>query len=252
MITWKLILITVAIVYVGSGLFLFFAQKNLMYYPDRTDFDTCEAFKDAEKIHSNGTRMYLKNISDSVVIVYHGNAGSACDRGYYREFFTSRGYSYLYVEYTGFSNDTRSPSEKKIRKNVEDAARVASTFRKKIVFGESIGSGAAAYHAQIAPVDELILIAPFDSLKSVARTHYPMYPSFIVRENFDNIDALQKYQGNVHIFHGSEDRIVPPKLSERLALSLAHANRTIVENAEHNTILNYPQVWAEIATILEK
>ena len=69
------------IIYCLFGLFLFLNQKSMLYYPDNQDFANCDRFDDYQKINFQGTRFYLKEESlDSVLVYYHGNAGSSCDR----------------------------------------------------------------------------------------------------------------------------------------------------------------------------
>ena len=82
----------------------------MIYYPDNQDFYGCEGFKDYEKINFNGTRFYLFEQSDSVLVYYHGNAGSACDRSFLKDIFEQSNHTLVFVEYAGYSNDTKKPS----------------------------------------------------------------------------------------------------------------------------------------------
>jgi len=76
-------------VYVGLGVYLYVKQASYIYFPDATNFQTCPFFKDAEKIVHNNTRMYYKQNGDQLAVIYHGNAGSACDRWYFADLFNS-------------------------------------------------------------------------------------------------------------------------------------------------------------------
>ncbi|MFC1756459.1 hypothetical protein ACFLY1_00730, partial [Patescibacteria group bacterium] len=73
------------------------------------DFKSCTFFQDSQKINIGGTRAYYKENSKKLILFYHGNAGSACDRSFLRDEFQKLGYSYIFVEYTGYSNDSRKP-----------------------------------------------------------------------------------------------------------------------------------------------
>lgn len=81
------VIIAMIITYFLVGLYLFFFQKSMIYFPNDQDFESCTGFKDYEKINHNGTRFYLKQISDQAIIYYHGNAGSACDRSFIKDLF---------------------------------------------------------------------------------------------------------------------------------------------------------------------
>jgi uncharacterized protein len=46
-----------------------------------------------------------------------------------------------------------------------------------VAVGLSLGAGPAAHLAHERPIAGLILVTPFDSLKALAREHYPWRPS---------------------------------------------------------------------------
>jgi hypothetical protein len=91
--------------YLGFGTFLTLRQEHVVYLPFPQDFTTCPAFSAAEKVSHQGTRMYVSNLHMPTVVLYHGNAGSACDRYFYADLFSLAGYGYIIVEYAGYSND---------------------------------------------------------------------------------------------------------------------------------------------------
>jgi uncharacterized protein len=236
------ILIAAACVYVLFGLFLFLSQKNLIYYPDRQDFTSCDGFIDYEKVNYNGTRFYYRNASaDSVIIHYHGNAGSACDRSAYRPTLESPGASVIFVEYAGYSSDKRRPSRSLILNDVKNIREFAKkqAFKKIILYGESIGTGAASYHASIGGADSIILVSPFSSMTDVAQSKYLIYPAILLlREKFDNTAWLKGFNGKVLILHGKNDYIIPPRFSKKLFNELETANKeyVLLEGRGHNDL----------------
>src|SRR3989344_8170223 len=95
------------LVYFGFGAYLFFNQRNVLYFPALGDPEACEAFAKtgAEKIVQNGTMLYYKKNGGTIVVFYHGNGGTACDRKFLADEFDRDSLSYLFVGYAGDADD---------------------------------------------------------------------------------------------------------------------------------------------------
>ena len=217
-------------------------QKSIIYYPDNQDFEQCAGFRDYEKINYNGTRFYLKKGSvDKVIAYYHGNASSACDRSFCKSSFEQSKASIIFVEYAGYSNDNKKPSKKLILKDVQNVVNYIQekSFKDVVVYGQSIGSGAASYHAYIGKVDSLILVTPFSSLADVAQSKYKIFPvKLLLTENYNNVKWLQGYKGKLVILHGDNDSIVPHKFSQKLFDKVFTLDKeyVLIKGVGHNDI----------------
>ncbi len=250
------IVISLTVVYFAFGLILYFFQSRFVYYPDRTDFYSCRNFDDSEKFEANKTRFYYRKNSNKLIVVYHGNAGSACDRYFLKNIFEGANYSYIFVEYSGYANDKRSPSMKLIMrdvKNVNDFIK-QKEFKKIVLFGESLGSGPVAYQTNLIAVDGIILVSPFDSVLNVAKKEYPMYPvGFLLKENYDNVKMLEGYTGKMTIIHGSKDSTMPITHSENLFNSVGTKSKkfVIVKSAGHNDIYDFNETIETIKRSLD-
>lgn len=67
--------------------------------------------------------------------------------------------------------------------------------RDIILVGRSMGSGPATEMATtFTSVAALILISPFLSLKAATKSFLGSIASLLVRERFDNLEAIQKVQ----------------------------------------------------------
>lgn len=251
------IFIILVLAYFTLITYIFFAQKHYIYFPNNQDFAVCSGFADADALDFQGTRFYYKNNSERIVVFYHGNAGSACDRAHLKPFFEANNLSYAFVEYTGYSNDNRRPSEEALFKDAENIhAFVASLNASEIiVMGESLGSAIAAHHASLGSVNALALIAPFSSLADVARYHQPYLPfSLILRERYDNRAALWNFRGRTLIIHGTNDDTIPLHLSESLfeALPSATKERVTIEGAGHNDLYAYERTFDALNEFVKK
>jgi len=190
----------------------------------------------------DGTRFYYnKGSSDNVLIYYHGNAGSACDRSYVKSTFEKGGSSLIFVEYAGYSNDNKKPSKKLILQDVKNIHNFVekNSFKNVIVYGQSIGTGAASYHASLGKVDHLILVTTFSRLLDIAQATYIIYPaSIILREDYDNRKWLQNFEGNIIMLHGDNDRIISPKFSQKLfdEIPIEKKEYVLIKGKGHNDI----------------
>ncbi len=241
--------------YVLFGAYLYLNQEKIVYQPFAQDFNSCPDFSEAEKVSYEDTRMYImRNGTEPVVVLYHGNAGSACDRAFYADLFADAGYGYVIVEYAGYSNDTRVPSHDLVKQDVEHVVSYLKNqdLKSVIVVGESIGTGAAAYHTSIAPPEKLLLISPFTDLSAIARSRFWFYPTDIMVNNaFNNVAALDTYGGGVTIIHGMSDTIIPYKLGDQLFQSLQATKKLVsIENAGHNDLFQYEDTYTAVNEFL--
>ncbi len=238
-------------------IYMFLNQNNYIYFPDNQDFDNCPGFADSERVRVNDTRMYyLKDeYADTAVVYYHGNAGSACGRSFIKDTLKDRGVSLLFVEYAGYSNDTRRPSRKLILKDVENVINFIDRagYERKFLMGTSLGTAVVAYHQSIQKPDKVVLLAPFDKLSEVGKIHYPFLPvSLLLREEYDTAGWLKDHTGEILIVHGALDEIVPLELAMRLYEAIPSDNKNLitVEGASHNDLLLRPEVWETVTSFL--
>ena len=99
---------------------------------------------------------------------------------------------------TPSSSTTSSPRSEDV-----DPERIA-------VFGRSLGSAVAVPLAAARPVRGVLLVSPFDSLKSVGQRHYPFVPvSLMLRHPFDSLAHAPAIDAPLLALAGERDRIVP-------------------------------------------
>ncbi len=234
-------LIALLVFYILFGVLFFFFQKSLIYYPPVQNFESCSGFEDYQKIDYHGTRFYYKNNSlENVLVYYHGNAESACDISYLKSNFEQANLSLIFVEYTGYS-DNMNPSKKLILEDVKKINNFVkeNSYKNIIVYGQSVGSGAASYHAFIGNVSSLILVTPFFKFSDLVYSKVLFYPvSLILTENYDNSLYLNNFTGNIIILHGDSDKVIPNKFSLQLFDFLKTLNKeyVLIPGIGHNNI----------------
>lgn len=254
----KHLLIILVLAYFGFGALVYFLQERIIYPAPSQDFNACTLMAGMQSMNFNGTRFYFKELSDSRkrIVFYHGNGNSACDMIFLADTFEKEKISYIFVEYGGYSNDTKSLSGKLILDDVQNINSYIQTLPKKelIVAGESIGTGAASYHAMLYNPEQLLLISPFTSLEDVAKQKLPIYPtSILLKDNFENKKWLNQYFGKVLIIHGSDDTFVPYFMGTELYSSLKTNSKInlSIQGATHNDIYNFKETYKGIEDFIK-
>jgi hypothetical protein len=111
------------------------------------------------------------------------------------------------------------------------------------VLGESIGSGPACSLArEKIPPDKLVLVVPFDSLVTVAAQRFFFLPvRLMLRDRWNNVEALKGYAGPVEIFGAADDNIIPVEHAKNLARQIPGARFTLLMGG-HNDWSSNEQV----------
>ena len=143
--------------------------------------------------------------------------------------------------YRGYRPSTGTPSATAL---IEDAPLVYDEAIKRLkpnkVFaaGFSIGSGIAAQLSAQRRLDGVVLVTPFDSLKSVAQSFYPWLPiATFFHHEIDSASPLEASKAPAAIIAGARDEIVAAERTDALRKRIPNIvfDRTIA-GAGHNDI----------------
>ncbi len=121
---------------------------------------------------------------------------------------------------------------------VYDLAVDRTKPQRTVAVGFSIGTGVAAELASRRPLDGLILVTPFDSLKAAAADLYPMLPvSLLFRHEMDSAAALRDSDVPVAMIAAAQDQLIGAARTEGLRRSVRNLvfDRTIAR-AGHNDV----------------
>ena len=146
--------------------------------------------------------------------------------------------------YRGYPPSSGEPSTKALFADsltIVDYAQKERTH-KVIAISFSIGSGVAAYVARHRPVTGLFLITPFDSLKALAREHFPWAPTgLLLRHHMPIVDLVQGQQTPTALIAAGRDTIVPARRSEPLRSAVPNLIVSrIIADAGHNDLYSNP------------
>ena len=258
------ILLPLVAVFAAVALLLFLAQRRLLYFPSRSAAAAAERqaaraglqpWRDGQGRPIGWRAPHPTGQALARVIVLHGNAGSALDRGYFPDVLQAPGVPALelfLLEYPGYGARDGAPTQASIVAAAVEAIDLLASEgpRPILLVGESLGSAAAALAAAERPtVSGLFLVTPLKSVAEVARRHYPWVPGFLLLDHLDAAAALARYHGPVAFLVAGDDEVVFADLGLALHAGYAGPKRLWVEERRgHNTLRYDPRdpIWREV------
>ena len=226
----KLILLTIAGIYVVLVAALYLLQRSVLFHPDPTrpepaDFGVGE-MQAVTLETEDGLRLlaWWSPPGDEtlpVLLFFHGNAGHIGYRGEKLRPYLNRGWGVLLVAYRGYSGNPGAPTEPGLYAD----GRAALAFlgergipsSRQVVYGESLGAAIAVELARKTKFGAVILEAPFTSVADVAQGMYPFIPVRpLVRDKFASIEKISEIRSPLLVIHGDADRIIPVRYGRRL------------------------------------
>lgn len=258
-------------VFLTLHLYLYMAQKSFIFFPSPlapSDLNRAKALGFQEFMNEDAELTGWARISEqsqTALVVFHGNASRALQQiDWVLPPLEAFPVDFLLLEYPGYSNLPGSPSMSSIDRLSQSAIQsYLSQYpdRRLILIGESLGGGPASTIARNFQehVEALVLISSFTSLADLARVHYPFVigASRILRHNFDNLEQLAGLQVPLVLIHGTEDRVIPYSMSERLYEAYSGPKDLVrIDKAGHSMEhLRYDsssKFWLAILQIVER
>ena len=253
----KLLLIILGI-YLFLNIFLFFIQKKLLYFPDKTDFFECNNFKKEQKKTFNKTRFYeVKWNKNNVIIFFHWNAWRACNRIWILNMLKKTWYTIIFPEYFWYAdNEKNNPNIEKILNNVVDIWEYVKKkkFDKIYVMWRSLWTWPASYFAWNFKTDKLLLVSAYDKLYKVWADEFPIFPvKYLFTQNYNSVNYLKNYKKDFLLIHWKKDKVIPYKYWINLYKNLNNFNKKLIslENGTHHNIFNIKWVKKEILDYLK-
>ena len=210
------------------SLLVYFFQEKFIFKPEKLkrdfefkyDIPFREYFFDIEPgVTINGLHFYRDN-PVGLILYFHGNTRSIKGWAKYSRDFYRYNYDVVLVDYRGFGKSTGKRSEKEMLNDMQvvyDKLRETYAEQHIIIYGRSIGSGFASKLASDNSARYLILDAPYYSFLKVAERFLPILPvRFVLRYHLRTDQWIPLVPCHTYILHGTRDRLIPIKHSERL------------------------------------
>jgi uncharacterized protein len=178
---------------------------------------------------------------NGTIVLFHGNGGTALDRGFYLEPLMELGFRIILAEYPKYGGRPGKVGEKPFVAAGLETVRIAYEQYKEPLYlvGESLGCGVAAAVAKqtSVPIAGIILITPWDTLASVAKSIFPFLPvKLVLTDKYDSIENLQAFQKKISVIGAERDEILPIKHAINLYNALPEGRKRmwIIKGAGHN------------------
>ena len=181
----------------------------------------------------------------TLILGFGGNAWNGSDVAAFLHQIYPRA-DVIAFHYRGYRPSTGSPSAKALLADaplVHDFAVERIKPERTVVVGFSIGSGVAASLAGRRPLDGMILVTPFDSLKTAASDLYPWLPIGPFFEHEMNAaEYLKDSKLPVAIIAAEYDTLIRPARTEALRKKVPNlAFDKTIAGAGHNDIYLRPE-----------
>ena len=175
-----------------------------------------------------------------VVFFLHGNGGNLASWFTSPGFYRHVNYDLFMIDYRGYGKSTgRIESEAQLRADVRRAWDwVAPRYAGKanVIYGRSLGSAlASGLAAEVQPA-LTILVSPYCSMGDLARLHYPLIPTVLLRYPLSTCDDAARLRSPLLLLHGEQDAIIPIAQSKQIRARAPLAELVAIAGAGHNDV----------------
>jgi pimeloyl-ACP methyl ester carboxylesterase len=246
----SLILIAVAVVYVGFCVVLFATQRSFQYFPTPRRLGPTQM---AGTFRSGDTLLQLTvrpHAGPGAVLYFGGNGEDVSSSvGPLITAFPER--EIVMLHYRGYGGSAGRPTEADI---TADAAGLFDEVHARhpdvIVIGRSLGSGVAARLASTRPVSKLVLVTPYDSLLAIAQRQFWFAPvRWLLIDKYESWRYVPRIAAPVLILRAERDELIPAASTEalRARFPAAQVRYVVITGASHNTIIDDPAYVRSLA-----
>lgn len=243
-----IILVFLAVAWLGVVLGLYLLQNRLLYFPTREIFATPAQrglrFEEIELVADDGVKLagwFVPSPSArGTVLFLHGNGGNISHTVEAVESFARLGMNVLSFDYRGYGRSQGKPSGDGIMRDAEAAWRHLRQERaiaasSIVIVGRSLGGGpAAALAAKYRPAG-LILESTYTSIPERAGELFPVFPTrWFVRTRFNTRASLAHVMCPTMIVHSTEDETIPYHHSLRLFEAASEPKELVTLSHGHN------------------
>ena len=246
--TLKILLGVIVIIYLGLCAYLYFTQESQIFErDDATKIKIVPSIKNVKEVSfevEKGISLYGKhkiapNSTKPIIIYFGGNSSDITT--FFNHTPQLDEYEMISFNYRGYINSGGTPSEKKF---FQDAIKIYDRYKNNkevIVVGRSLGSGVGTYLASKRDVKTLVLLTPYDSIASMAKRKYPIFPiDFLLNHKFESIKYIKEVKSPIVLFEVKGDTTIKKYHFDRLKQEIKNIqNHVVFTNISHGDILKH-------------
>lgn len=249
--------------------FLYFTQDKLVFIQqprnsERFDWVKQEypqveelKIKTSDNITLHGWLVKNSSKKPSPLLIYFGGNAEEVS-GLIKKSNLLSGWSLLLVNYRGYGLSEGSPSQKAL---FQDAVWLYDTLtqradidpKKVVAFGRSLGTGVAVHLAAQRHLKGVILVSPYDSIRSVAQRVYFYVPvSLLLKHPFDSLALAPSIKVPMLALIAEHDKIIPHSHSDALIDAWGGVTEYHqIPNSNHDNIVIGQGYWENITAFLD-
>jgi hypothetical protein len=231
----------VALAFAFQDQLLFQPSSRLLATPDDAgmSYETVHLdTEDGETLH--GWWIPAPDVSRGTLLFFHGNAGNISGRLESVQQFHQLGLNVLIVDYRGYGQSTGSPSEAGIYRDAAACWQYLAETKgvapqEIVIFGRSMGGGAATWLATREQPGAVILESVFTNVPDIGAHHYSFLPVRALATNqFDNESRVAEIKAPKLFIHSRGDRVVPFELGRQVYEAAAEPKQFLEIEGGHN------------------
>ena len=244
--------LTVLIAYGALCMLMWLKQRSLMYAPTpaqahHANAPTLQVPAQGSDVPAATLRLALRAPADAApgapaLIYFGGNAEdvSASLPGLAQAF---PGHAIHGLHYRGYSGSSGSPTEAALHADALALYDQVQRLHPQITLvGRSLGSGIAVRLATLRPVQRLVLVTPYHSLREVAERSYPYLPvRWLLKDGYEAWRDAPRVTAPTRLLLAGQDRLIPPEHGQALAREFRPgiASVRVLDQAGHNDIAEF-------------
>jgi fermentation-respiration switch protein FrsA (DUF1100 family) len=249
-LTW--LLIAGSLGYIGLVGALYFSQRSLMYFPSAKRIAPADAgLPQAQEVvldTSDGEKLIAWYVppqaENPVVIFFHGNGDTLAGLAQRFREITAAGVGLVGLSFRGYNGSTGHPTEEGLHRDAMAAYEFAAARYSPdriVLWGFSLGTGAAVALAAKRPIAKLVLEAPYTSTVDVAASIFPFVPvRLLMKDQFHSDEQIKNVKAPILIVHAEHDQTIPISFGERLFAMAAEPKRFVrFPRGRHEDLGNY-------------
>lgn len=271
-----LILVEVFVVMLISVITLLCIQTQFFFMPNANEKAFAELLEDESyeevSIDNNGKRLsglikynYAKDEKAPLIIFFLGNYQNSASA--FKAFANCKmldcfkNYNILIVDYPEYGKSEGKISEKSMFEAAEKvydyASGLESTDKENIViFGYSIGTGAATYIASLKEVNGLVLLAPYDEALSLYNANVNIFYGplkYLTTLKLESYKYAQEVNAKTLIITSYDDEVINYEYSINLSKYFKNLDEIVVldNNVKHNGYFYEEEALEKITTYLD-
>lgn len=207
----------------------------------------------------NLVHFHKTELSKKLILYCHGNTSNIDKWADIHIQFTDAGYDVILFDYRGFGKSKGIRTESNFHEDANAVYNYACQFYNSadiVIYGRSLGSGIATRLAADKDHQALILETPFSSMPFLFQSYYPFLPAalFFFKYQLNNIDCFRRIDGEIYIFHGTRDKVVPFSSSKRLQKEFMnkHSELIVLNKGRHGNSADFEEYQIKMKFLLDR